>query len=478
MPSRVEVHSGRHDASTNYSSQKPVSYTVSKQLHEASGRSRQKRMRFTSGGAIDDNVSTSEDATAPRIRRHATSNATRIPKGQGKLSNSQSSSPTSPCGVTDQMDRVHSRGTVVLDTAIGGVEHMEDDNSFSSSVFSEHLVQPELQMVISTAPDNPVDKGRSRRSSILSAENLILTDSENKEADVLVKDMKSMENLLIHTDSGISTPTLQTADDAGSSEGEDENDGKDEVLMSASDNIHLSSSRPSDNDLPSVSQPPIVDEHCGPPDNRFSDTDLAILKGGSFSHILPVEDKCEFVHETTSPPTRSCILPDANPNGVVSPKAPNCHFDAKDIDPDSLPGLPSVLETHPTCLSARVMTRSQTAELSKQPCSPIHCSNSRRDSKYLESSSPLPSNVSSSQARFRNPAKCLDKRRSSARGMPVSSHGSNEDVGSCESTSLSSLSNINSASAACPSSGITCASPSPSEGTPDVTNITGKSKYT
>ncbi|TPP65822.1 hypothetical protein FGIG_07068 [Fasciola gigantica] len=466
MPSRVEIHPGRHDVPANYCQQKSVPHTLSKLPHEASSRLRQKRTRFTSGGTVDNGVSTSQDLSVHRPRRHVNQNGTRLPK-QIKLGSLRPSSPVSPCVATDQIDCVHSRGTVVIDTAITGVEHMEDDNSFSSSVFSEHLVQPELQMVISTAPDNSVDKGKSCRSSILSADNLILTDSENKEADVvLVKDIKSMENLLIHPDSGMETPPLQTTDDAGSSEGEDENDGKDEVLMSASDNMHISNTRPCDSNLPSASHPPVNEEPSDPQNVRFSESDLALLDNSSFSRILPtVESKCEFGHENTSSPGRSRLLSDAN-SGGVSPKNTVVHLEANDINAESLSSLPPVVEASSNPLMTRVLTRSQTVELSKQPSSPLHCPNSR-DSRHPA----VPSSVSSAISAvtwLRSHTKNLDKRQSVARGI----HGPNRR-GSLETTSASSLSS-RCRMALTTMSAVNCESRSISEDAPDVSTVSGK----
>ncbi|KAF8563892.1 hypothetical protein P879_07197 [Paragonimus westermani] len=290
MRPRPDIH---HDTDQNSASHRPV---APKFNCDQVTRHRPRRTRFTSGG-VETGLCSQDEGGPHRARRcsntHYGSHSNHIhgvarhSKVYPKPPVSLPSSPHSP----SLLDSTRHKAAIILDTFVSQsdnscnrVEQLEDDNSFSSSVFSEHMAPVDLPLVINSVSGDSV---KSCRGSLLSSNHHLLPD-EDEDVDAkdashveLAQEIKTdMAGLLIREDSGVSTPLLIAVDDAGSSEGEDDNEGKEQALMQSADNMRLPTDETSDSNLVPVSESSLL------PSSRITDSEeLEALEHSSFNCV-------------------------------------------------------------------------------------------------------------------------------------------------------------------------------------------------
>ncbi|KAG5442228.1 hypothetical protein CSKR_200185 [Clonorchis sinensis] len=377
MPSRSDAHAFRDSAAVYTTDQKATSYSVSspKLATEHVTRHRLRRTRFTSGGGtVEPDVT--EDCVTHRARRSSNAHgsghlAVRNSKPHLRPPNSLPSSPNSACSL---IEAVRQKTAVILDpyvsqndTSINRVEQLEDENSFSSSVFSEHLASSDLPHMISAISRVPNSSQKSRHSSLLSSDVLLADDEDTKDTDQVEfahKIKTDMDNLLIQEDSEISTPALAVTDDPGSSEGEDDNDGKEPPLVETTDSRHHLSVEASDADIMSASETPLLVDPCGDSHDYQNDS---ILGSGVFGcvqtavsrTVLNVDASSRLSTDTASKSPGS----HNNHTGEVLTTAATSFHPQVPVDCSTSTG------------SARMVTRSRTAELFRQTVntSPLSC---------------------------------------------------------------------------------------------------------
>ncbi|CAL8073838.1 unnamed protein product [Calicophoron daubneyi] len=377
MPSRTDTHQYRHDNCSTCVDPKPVVPGPPRPTYEGVNR-RQRRTRFISGGITENDSESPDECPTHRTRRSSNAHYPRHSKSHVKFNPSLPSSPKS-CPLTNPTCH---NGTVVLDAfeshgdaPISRLDH-EDDNSFGSSVFSEHLAQPEL--VIKSTSDDPEDSVKSHRSSILAANDLILSVDDHKETDQgsIAKDMKAdVAGLLIHEDSGVSTPTLANADDAGSSEGEDDNDGKEPMLISSADIIHLPNDPPNNSKLVTTSETSDMTDPCVVSSCDFTAQGLALLSSGSFARIhSATSPDCAFDSHTIACNLQSRLIPESGAESSLLPIVEGMSVLRNNEDDrypsTASPAVPADVISHST--PSRMLTRSQTAGWSRNNPAPSH----------------------------------------------------------------------------------------------------------
>ncbi|CAH8858786.1 unnamed protein product [Trichobilharzia szidati] len=114
----------------------------------------------------------------------------------------------------------------------------EDENSFASSMFSEKLVQPELNLAVEPTSTTDHESLNHENSSVgnrlLNSHSSTMRDSDSH---------VNMDGILMQSERMLLTPIAVATDEAGSSEGEYENEGQDSNIHQANSSLHHSPCR-------------------------------------------------------------------------------------------------------------------------------------------------------------------------------------------------------------------------------------------
>ncbi|TNN19615.1 F-box only protein [Schistosoma japonicum] len=277
-----------------------------------SSRSRQRRKRFISGSTLDETTSCRAKKMHINTVHHSKSQC-------NEQHTSLPSSPNSP--FLDSANMLFNNSDIGLgayvnqkDIPVDRSDPVEDENSFSSSMFSEKLVQPELNLVAEPSSTNE-HKSVNHKNSVsnkrlLSSHPNIILDTES---DV------NLDGMLIQGERMILSPTAAATDDAGSSEGEYENESRESTLHQTNSSVHHTTCRNM------TSQPGVVSVPC----SRTLELVESESRESMYSNSVKVS-----VFDTMSQPTECCSnrsgsLTTLNstlnkPNGFVESSTSNC----------------------------------------------------------------------------------------------------------------------------------------------------------
>ncbi|CAH8460493.1 unnamed protein product [Dicrocoelium dendriticum] len=282
MPFRIDLHAFRQESSPICADRKAASQSPTYPNYTCDHvmRPRSRRTRLTSSGhAADTNLNVQNECGSFRTRRASNLQNKSISLSQQSKSHLKSTSPTS---VLDSY--ASERDTT------SRVEQLEDDNSFSSSVFSEHMAHPDLPLVLDAVAN---DSGKSCGDDILSSEHTLLNVGADGDDNTnglvtgqLSSDIKAdVTGMLIHEDSGVSTPMLVAADDCVSSEGEEDNNGRERSLMLSPGTFRLGARPEVSSNLASDSEPCLLTASCVPSSMGLN---TGLTEPSSFDHISAV----------------------------------------------------------------------------------------------------------------------------------------------------------------------------------------------
>lgn len=270
MPSRVDPRTCHQESSPVFALHRATSQlpTHPKRSYDHIMRPRSRRTRLTSGAHVADaSFSVQDSRGSVRTRRTSNVQNKSVPSLHRQSKSHLKS--TSPSSLLKPLHRKSGSllGSYVTerDTATR-VEQLDDDNSFSSSVFSEHMAHPGLPLVLDAVTNG---SGKSCKDDILSSGHALLKDETDGDDETkglvtgqLPSGMKTdVSGILAREDSGVSTPMLVTADDPISSEGEDD-DGKEQSLMRSTEPLCLSVRPGATGNLASGSEPCLLTDPC------------------------------------------------------------------------------------------------------------------------------------------------------------------------------------------------------------------------
>ncbi|CAH8429368.1 unnamed protein product [Schistosoma turkestanicum] len=197
-----------------------------------SSRSRQRRKRFISGSTLD-------ETSSCRVKKMFISTVHHSKSQCNEQHTSLPSSPNSP--FLDSANILFHNSDIGLSTYVSQKDipvdrsdPVEDENSFSSSMFSEKLVQPELNLVAEPSSTNEHDSVNHKTSSVSSKRLLNSHPSamSDTESDI------NLDRMLIQSERMVLTPTPVAIDDAGSSEGEYENESREPSVHQNNPSVH------------------------------------------------------------------------------------------------------------------------------------------------------------------------------------------------------------------------------------------------
>ncbi|CAH8431909.1 unnamed protein product [Schistosoma margrebowiei] len=278
-----------------------------------SSRSRQRRKRFISGSTLDETSSCRAKKMLISTVHHSKSQC-------NEQHTSLPSSPNSP--FLDSANMLFHNSDIGLSTYVNRKDipgdrsdPVEDENSFPSSMFSEKLVQPGLNLVPEPSSTNEHDSVSHKNSSVPNKSLLNSRPSTILDAESDI----NLDRMLIQNERMVLTPTPVATDDPGSSEGEYENESRESTLHQTNPSVRHTASRnmTSQSGLVSV------------PSNRTLELVESESQGSIYSDSVKVSVFDTISQSAECNSARSGNLSALNstltkPSGFVESSTPNC----------------------------------------------------------------------------------------------------------------------------------------------------------